>query len=266
MSPLCVLLGAGANVLIRSRGGAGGDERAEARGRVRDMDLPLGRRADSFPVEIPHAIRMWNFRDHEIAPRRPTVCWRARRSSCIIDDMDLLRHGAMTRAVRRHPGAVHAGLAPALLYLGQRQPAGEGGPGVPRGAGAGGAAAARRGHAGVHRYRLDAETRLRPPEAGREVRPYEDPGQVAAGAGAERAGRDISTPLAAPVIAATRLRGGNAASARGAASLAAQAISTARDCGCTGTIMVRMDSAYLQRRGDRRGPPRRRAVLGHRSR
>src|ERR1700733_14399484 len=54
----------------------------------------------------------------------------------------------------------------------------------------------------------------------------------------------ISTPLSAPVIAATRLRGGNAASARGAASLAARAIGPARDCGCTGTIIVRMDSAY----------------------
>jgi Transposase DDE domain group 1 len=54
----------------------------------------------------------------------------------------------------------------------------------------------------------------------------------------------ISTPLSAPVIAATRLRGGNAASARGAASLAVQAILTARDCGCTGTVMVRLDSAY----------------------
>jgi hypothetical protein len=54
----------------------------------------------------------------------------------------------------------------------------------------------------------------------------------------------ISTPIAAPAIAATRLRGGNAASARGAASLAAQAIGTARDCGCTGTIIVRLDSAY----------------------
>jgi hypothetical protein len=41
----------------------------------------------------------------------------------------------------------------------------------------------------------------------------------------------ISTPIATPVIAATRLRGGNAASARGAASLAIQAIGTARDCG-----------------------------------
>jgi Transposase DDE domain group 1 len=54
----------------------------------------------------------------------------------------------------------------------------------------------------------------------------------------------ISTPLAAPVIGATRLRGGNAGSARGAASLAVQAIGTARDCGCTGMIIVRMDSAY----------------------
>jgi len=54
----------------------------------------------------------------------------------------------------------------------------------------------------------------------------------------------ISTPLAAPVIAATRLRGGNAASARGAASFAAGAITTAREAGCTGLLVVRMDSAY----------------------
>ena len=53
----------------------------------------------------------------------------------------------------------------------------------------------------------------------------------------------ISTPIAAPVIAATRLRGGNAASARGAASLAVQAVGTARECGCTGTIIVWLDSA-----------------------
>jgi hypothetical protein len=54
----------------------------------------------------------------------------------------------------------------------------------------------------------------------------------------------ISTPIAAPLIAATRLRGGNAASARGAASLAARAISTAREAGCTGMIIVRLDSAF----------------------
>jgi hypothetical protein len=54
----------------------------------------------------------------------------------------------------------------------------------------------------------------------------------------------ISTPVAAPVIAATRLRGGKASSARGAASLAAEAISAAREAGCTGRIVFRIDSAY----------------------
>jgi len=54
----------------------------------------------------------------------------------------------------------------------------------------------------------------------------------------------VSTPLGAPVIAATRLRGGSAHSARGAASLAAEALSAARAAGCTGQIVVRMDSAY----------------------
>jgi hypothetical protein len=44
----------------------------------------------------------------------------------------------------------------------------------------------------------------------------------------------ISTPLAAPVIAATGLRGGNAGSARGAARFAAQAVATARAAGCAG--------------------------------
>ena len=54
----------------------------------------------------------------------------------------------------------------------------------------------------------------------------------------------ISTPLGAPVIAATRLRGGSAGSARGAASLARQAVHTARDAGCTGTLVARADSAF----------------------
>ena len=44
----------------------------------------------------------------------------------------------------------------------------------------------------------------------------------------------ISTPLAAPVIAGTRLRGGSAASARGAASMITEAVGTARAAGCTG--------------------------------
>jgi len=54
----------------------------------------------------------------------------------------------------------------------------------------------------------------------------------------------ISTPLGAPVIAATRLRGGNANSARGAASFAAEAVHAARAAGCGGTLVVRADSAF----------------------
>ena len=54
----------------------------------------------------------------------------------------------------------------------------------------------------------------------------------------------ISTPQAAPVIAATRLRGGSANSARGAASFAAGALAAARGAGCTGTIVARADSGF----------------------
>jgi Transposase DDE domain group 1 len=54
----------------------------------------------------------------------------------------------------------------------------------------------------------------------------------------------ISTPLGAPVIAATRLRGGNAGSARGAARFAAEAVATARATGCSGILVARADSAF----------------------
>jgi hypothetical protein len=54
----------------------------------------------------------------------------------------------------------------------------------------------------------------------------------------------LSTDQAAPVVAATRLRGGNAASARSAASLVKQAIATARAAGGSGQILVRGDSAF----------------------
>jgi Transposase DDE domain group 1 len=52
----------------------------------------------------------------------------------------------------------------------------------------------------------------------------------------------ICTPQAAPVVAATRLRGGSANTARGAASFTAEALGTARAAGCTGTIVARADS------------------------
>jgi hypothetical protein len=54
----------------------------------------------------------------------------------------------------------------------------------------------------------------------------------------------VSTPLAAPVIAASRLRGGNAGSARGAAGLVAEAIGVARAAGAAGWVLVRADSAF----------------------
>ena len=44
------------------------------------------------------------------------------------------------------------------------------------------------------------------------------------------------------MVAATRLRGGSANTGRGAGSLVAEAISTARAAGCTGAIVARMDS------------------------
>ena len=54
----------------------------------------------------------------------------------------------------------------------------------------------------------------------------------------------VCTPQAAPVVAAVRLRGGNASSARGAASLITEAVAAARDAGCAGTLIVRAASAY----------------------
>lgn len=47
-----------------------------------------------------------------------------------------------------------------------------------------------------------------------------------------------STPLAAPVITATRLRAGSTHSARGADTLLAEGIGAARQAGCTGTVVV----------------------------
>ena len=58
----------------------------------------------------------------------------------------------------------------------------------------------------------------------------------------------ISTPGAAPVIAGMRLRAGRANSGKGAARMVAQAISTARECGASGQILVRGDSAYGNRK------------------
>ncbi len=57
----------------------------------------------------------------------------------------------------------------------------------------------------------------------------------------------VSTPICAPVIAATRLRKGNTNSARGAARIVADALAVTKACGGTGLVIVRADSAYYGR-------------------
>ena len=54
----------------------------------------------------------------------------------------------------------------------------------------------------------------------------------------------LSTPHAAPVITNTRLRGGNADTRRNITSFATRALTVARDCGATGTVLVRGDSGF----------------------
>jgi Transposase DDE domain group 1 len=54
----------------------------------------------------------------------------------------------------------------------------------------------------------------------------------------------VSTPISAPVIAGTRLRRGSAGSAKGAASVIAEAITTARQARATGVLLAWIDSAF----------------------
>ena len=56
----------------------------------------------------------------------------------------------------------------------------------------------------------------------------------------------VSTPLAAPVIAATRLRKGNIDSGHGAARLIGDALATLRRATTPGLVVVRADSAYFR--------------------
>ena len=56
----------------------------------------------------------------------------------------------------------------------------------------------------------------------------------------------ISTPTSRPVIAAARLRKGSTNSAKGAHRLVADSLVTARSCGATGRLVLRADSAFFQ--------------------
>jgi len=57
----------------------------------------------------------------------------------------------------------------------------------------------------------------------------------------------LSSPTCAPVIAASRLRKGNAVSGHGAHRLIGDAVATARAAGASGQVMVRADSGYYRR-------------------
>ena len=155
-----------------------------------------------------------------------------------IDDLDLLRHGAMPRLFEgvRAPSTLGTflrcfshGHVQQLDAAGARVLAGLAGrvPGVLAGGG--------------RLAFVDVDDTVR------EVHGYAK--QAAAYGYTRRRGLNVqlatvSTRTAAPVIARARLRRGNIAFASGAGRLLAQALSTARACGVSGRLLCRADSAY----------------------
>jgi hypothetical protein len=160
-----------------------------------------------------------------------------------IDDLDLLRHGAMGRVFDglRAPSTLGTflrsfthGHVQQLDAVGARLLAGlaRQAPGLLAGAGAGPEEAI---------AFVDVDDTIR------EVHGY---AKQAAAFGYSRVRglnvqlATVSTPSAAPVIARARLRRGNVASHTGAGRMLAQAITTARAAGVTAQILCRADSAY----------------------
>jgi len=84
----------------------------------------------------------------------------------------------------------------------------------------------------------------------REVHGYQKQGAAYGYSGVKGVNAQIaalSSPTCAPVIAAARLRKGNAVSGHGAARLIGDAIAAARAAGATGQLMLRADSSYYRR-------------------
>jgi hypothetical protein len=125
-----------------------------------------------------------------------------------IDDLDVLRHGGMTRVFDgiRAPSTLGSFLR--CLRWGNAPPVGEGRAGTAGAVGRAHTAAARRGDVGVPGRGPDAAAGILGPQAGRRVRSHQDPRAQCAGLWPEHPGRDVVHPLAAPVITATQLRGG----------------------------------------------------------
>ncbi len=157
-----------------------------------------------------------------------------------IDDLDVLRHGGMTRVctgirapstlgtflrsfTHGHVQQVDAAAARTLAGLTATVPA------LLAGAGRGGMAL------------IDVDDTIR------QVHGYAKQGAAFGYTkvrGLNIALATVSTPIAGPVIAAARLRSGNTASAQGAGRLLAHAIGVARAAGARGQVLARADSAY----------------------
>lgn len=162
-----------------------------------------------------------------------------------IGDTDLLRHGAVPGAAWRLAGAIHAGLILTGLHLGQRAAIGQGAPGVPDG---GARCALLLPGADVLAFvEIDSQQKRVHREYAKQGATFghrKMAGKSLLMRGLNVLPASICIPLATPVIVGTRRHGDNAASARGAVTMITEAGTTARTTSCTGTRVVRMDSAF----------------------
>lgn len=155
-----------------------------------------------------------------------------------IDDLDLLRHGAMCRVFTGVAAPSTLGTALRAFTHGHVQQLDRAGAALLAGLGAR-VPGLLGGDAGVTFLDVDDTVRT--------VHGY---AKQAAGFGYTRQRglniqlATISTPTSAPVVARARLRRGSCASATGVGRLLAQAHTTATAAGVTGSVVARADSAY----------------------
>jgi hypothetical protein len=158
-----------------------------------------------------------------------------------IDDLDVLRHGGMSKVVIgvRAPSTVGTFLRTFTFGHVRQLDA------VAARVVAGLAAVVPRLLAGTESMAfVDVDDTIR------EVHGYQKQGAAYGYSGVKGLNAQLavlSSPTCAPVIAAARLRKGNAVSGHGANRLISDAVATARAAGVTGQVMVRADSGYYRR-------------------
>jgi hypothetical protein len=158
-----------------------------------------------------------------------------------IDDLDVLRHGAMGRVVTgvRAPSTVGTFLRTFTFGHVRQLDA------VSSRVLAGLASVVPRLLAGA-----DAMAFVDIDDTIREVHGYKKQGAAYGYSGVKGLNAQLavlSSPTCAPVIAGSRLRKGNAVSGHGADRLIGDAVATARASGACGQVMVRADSGYYRR-------------------